>query len=131
MTPRGEIARVDPTGQTGQLLEDAAETSGWKTLLTTAGIRRMLQQAIAVLPESAVDRGDTWRTSRVVATPVGRIEIADTYTYEGVHSEGERKLERFTLRSEPRIIPDTLPGEEAPRPVIRRAGSARPRVRRR
>jgi hypothetical protein len=119
MSARGEIIKVVPTGETESLLVDVPALSQWKRLLTTAGIRQTLRQSFAVLPESSVADGDTWTASYDIDSPVGKIQVANTYTYKGTESENGASFEKITVVTQTKVEAEEQPLEEAALPTFR------------
>jgi len=119
MSPRGEIVEVVPTGETESLLADVPALSQWRKLLTTEGINQTLRQSFVVLPESSVADGDTWTADYDIDSPVGKIQVANTYTYQGTESENGGSFEKITVVTQTKVESDEQPLEKAALPTFR------------
>lgn len=105
LSPRGEIVDVQRSAETDSLLGDLPALAGWKSLLTTDGMRRTLQSALGTLPEGPVAVGGTWTVERQTDSPLGRIAATDTYTYEGPAERNQQILERIHVTTRVQRLP--------------------------
>ncbi len=119
MSERGEIVEVTPTDETKSLLADVPALPNWRQLLTSDGIGQMLRQSFAVLPESPVAGGDTWTANYDIDSPVGKIHVANTYSYQGTQPEDGNSLETITVVTQTKVEAEEEPLLKAARPTFR------------
>ncbi|MFT5528168.1 MAG: hypothetical protein ACI9HK_006156 [Pirellulaceae bacterium] len=95
MDQRGTVLSTELAGETAKKLERADDAI--KQLLSAEGIRQMLGQAAAPLPEQSVAKGDTWKSEKKVQTPVGLIQQVTTYTSAGSSDVDGKSLEKIEI----------------------------------
>jgi hypothetical protein len=118
LSRRGEILEVRPPAEAESLLADTPGQEAWTRLLSKDGLTRTLRQALGLLPEAAVNVGDTWAVSRELSLPQGELVLSDTFTYDGTVRSGRRVLERIGVVTQARRK-DVEAGPEKPEWVDR------------
>ncbi|MBC8872358.1 MAG: hypothetical protein H8E44_23245 [Planctomycetes bacterium] len=118
MSDRGEIADVALTPEAESLLADLPDASKWKSLLTKEGMSRTLRQSLGLLPETPVAVGDAWSNNHELDSPVGKIRLANSYTYESTISRDGKSFEKLAVvtRVEPQNETKPLEGPAIPIP---------------
>jgi hypothetical protein len=119
MSARGEIVEVTPTDETVSLLADLPALSQWRKLLTTEGISQTLRQSFVVLPESSVADGDIWTANYDIDSPVGKIQVANTYTYQGTEPQNGSSFEKITVVTQTKVEAEEQSLEQAALPTFR------------
>ena len=118
MSDRGEIADVALPPETEGLLADLPDASKWKSLLTKEGMSRTLRQSLGLLPEAPVAAGDAWSDNHDLDSPLGKIRLANSYTYESTISRDGKSFEKLAVvtRVEPQNETKPLDGPAVPIP---------------
>jgi len=88
---------------TGGVPNDVAT---FKRLVTEETMKRMIQQTFSLVPDGAVQRGDTWRrpTTLQVST-LGRMDVDRTFTYVGPGRLQGVTCERLQMKAQARFQP--------------------------
>jgi hypothetical protein len=97
---RGRLADVRLVEKVGG--RRAAPAGGWDGLgnpSSEAGFRRLMGQLIAVLPEAAPARGQTWSVSATEALADGKATTERRYACDASDDEGDRAALRLSLAS--------------------------------
>jgi hypothetical protein len=100
MTDRGEITSVSLPAETDSLLRSGPDLARIRQLLTTHGIQQVLRQSLGVLPEQAVNTGDTWNRQGTVDSPQGKITFDSRFSYEGAQQYQGRQVERISVATD-------------------------------
>lgn len=95
MDQRGTVVSTELAGETAEKLKNADPAI--KQLLSAEGIRQMLGQAAAPLPEQSVSEGDKWQREQKVQTPLGLIHQVTTYTAAGKTDVAGKAVEKIDI----------------------------------
>lgn len=98
MTERGEVLDNDPAGKPQDAPKAAPaklSPSGTPPPVSADKIRRLSGHTLVVLPEQAVETGDTWTAKSDIAGPLGVIQQEVKYTYKGPQERGGKMLEQI------------------------------------
>ena len=74
--------------------------SGWNKLLSTTGIGHTLRPALGLLPEGAVQPGDTWSQSQEAESPAGQFRLSSTFMYDGPVARAAPAADRIRVVAE-------------------------------
>lgn len=88
MTRRGEMLGLKPSEKLAKLL-------GSK--LDDAGIAKLLQQPLVLLPEKAVEPAASWETQRTLPSSLGDLRQTLTYKFAGLGDDTRAKLARLEI----------------------------------
>ena len=96
MNNLGEIlgVRLSPEAER-QLQQDQA--GPLKDMFSPEGVKSLMSQSTAVLPEQPVSPGDTWSGSTTTQSPVGDMRMDLNYTYRGTIDFNGRPVERIDV----------------------------------
>ncbi len=101
VSPTGTVTPLDIPETLFHRLQGTPAASLLGPLAAPESLTNILSLPWIPLPESAVQPGDRWQTTTSLALPYGRLEVPQTYTYEGPTSEG---LQRISVQHEPALI---------------------------
>ena len=71
MTSRGEIISVRLSDEAAAALDEAPSGNQIKQMFSSEGLKSLVSQAAAVLPEGPVSQGDQWHGNSAVQSPWG------------------------------------------------------------
>ncbi|QDU96669.1 DUF6263 family protein [Lignipirellula cremea] len=114
MTPRGELTTVKLSPQASEAVQRAARAGKLKSLLSAESLAQLLRQSLIVLPEQAVNSGDSWTADAQVASPVGRLQQSNKYTYMGETTVDEMAYDLIEVASTVELRDPPAGGENVP-----------------
>ncbi|HEY6565532.1 MAG TPA: DUF6263 family protein, partial [Pirellulaceae bacterium] len=85
----------------------SAGGGGLREVFSADGMKAMLSQSAAVLPERPVRPGDTWQGMTETKSPVGTLVMQLDYTYRGAEQRAARSVERIDIAVTMRIADAT------------------------
>ncbi len=88
MSTQGDISDVTVPPKVLDALKGLGPAGG--AMFSEEGIKRMTGQATIVLPEKAVAKGYTWKSTKSLPMPFGTMLLDSTYTYEGAEGANDR-----------------------------------------
>jgi hypothetical protein len=97
MNARGEILDVRLSPEAEQVLENMPAGAQLKEMFSENGIKTLVNQAAAVLPEHPVRPGDQWRGQAETKSPAGSLRMDIFYRYEDTEQRQGRELERIAV----------------------------------
>ncbi|MEM8678901.1 MAG: DUF6263 family protein [Planctomycetota bacterium] len=100
MDARGRITRVTVVNEQKKSPSAAAALN---PAFSEDGLKDLLTQAAATLPEGPVNPGDSWDARSEVASPVGKLVMNIQYTYRGVEAHEGKSLDRIDVNVEMRF----------------------------
>ena len=95
MNNRGEIVDVRLSQDAAAALDAAPSGAQLKEMFSQDGLKSLVNQAAAVLPEKAVRPGDTWQGQSETKSPAGDLKMDINYTYHGTVQRRGRTLEKI------------------------------------
>lgn len=99
MSPRGEIKDLVVPQETAQAL-NGVKSRRWKSMLTPDGMMGLFGQSSFLLPEKSVTKNDQWENEREVTTSLGKMQLANRFTYEGTVQLGDQSVEKIAVESQ-------------------------------
>ena len=105
MSSRGAVQKVTLSAQAQAALNQVPAESRLKDVFTTAGLAQTLQRSHAVLPEQAVQAGDTWESDLKVVTPLGDLKIKTTYRYLEAVQHADVAAVHLGVQGELKLVP--------------------------
>ena len=79
MNLRGAISDLKLSKELAAAIDEFVVDDQIRSLFSTNGMRRTLQQAFPLLPENAVSKGDTWTTETKLPSPFGPLDLHSTF----------------------------------------------------
>jgi hypothetical protein len=95
MNDRGEIIDVRLSEEASQALDEVPSGAELKEMFSKEGLKSLVNQAAAVLPQQPVRPGDTWQGKSQVASPAGELTMDIKYTYLGTEVRQARPQEKI------------------------------------
>jgi len=99
MTDRGEIIDVRLDDKAQAVVDAAAKDAKFKDLFSKEGLTEMLQRSAIVLPERAIEVGDSWTSKTNSKSPVGVLDQTHEFTYEATEEKDGRSLEKVSVQT--------------------------------
>ena len=104
MTSRGSITKVTLSDELSEAIEEAAGTKGPRTeLFTAAGISDLMKQFAVQLPEKPIAKGGKWTTKHSAKLPIGRLQLANQFEYQGPQVVNGRPVLKIGLSSQVKV----------------------------
>ncbi|MCH2124676.1 MAG: DUF6263 family protein [Pirellulaceae bacterium] len=82
LTARGEITDVTTDDDDLPLPQTSVGQGTATNLFSKESVTQILHQSLCIFPAEKVQRGDEWTLTRVVPSPLGKLHLTTTYTYE-------------------------------------------------
>jgi hypothetical protein len=82
MNGRGEVLDAKPVGADAQKLFAEGDSAA-AGVFSKQAIQQLLRQPLALLPDKAVDKGNTWTTTTEITAQAGKFQQETTYTLAG------------------------------------------------
>lgn len=101
VSPTGTVTPLDIPETLFHRLQGTPAVALLGPLAAPESLTKILSQPWIPLPESPVQPGDRWQTTSSLALPYGRLEVPQTYTYEGPTPEG---LHRISVQHAPALV---------------------------
>lgn len=101
LSDRGEILSVEPSPQ----LRDALARKKGNNLFSADGLSRVVRQASLVLPEKAVEPGESWNASVETPSPLGQLDQDNQCTYVGPMQRDGMTYEQITVETKLSLKP--------------------------
>ena len=95
MNNRGEIVDLRLSKEAAEALDRVPSGAQVKEMFSKDGLKSLVSQAAAVLPDKPVRPGDTWRGHSVTKSPAGDLEMDMQYTYYGSEQRQGKKLDKI------------------------------------
>jgi hypothetical protein len=115
MTSRGEISGVKLSQELSAAIEQFVVDDQIRSLFSTDGMRRTLQQAFPVLSGSAVANGDSWTDETKLTSPFGPLILRSTSRLENDVTLDATTLKRITATGEVNYVRQV---DNAPSPMV-------------
>ena len=96
MNNRGEILNVRLSPEAEQRLQ-RDQPGPLQEMFSPEGVKSLMNQSTAVLPEQPVSPGDTWTGSSTTQSPAGDMRMDLSYVYRGTIDFGGRPVERIDV----------------------------------
>lgn len=106
MDARGRMSDVKVPDKLTEALKDIPGAAGLGDMFSGDAMKRMIDQSAMVLPEGPVTKGKSWEQKVETKTPLGKMKLDTTYTYEGPATKGDKKLEQVALKPKMEIEAD-------------------------
>ncbi|MEZ6098423.1 MAG: DUF6263 family protein [Pirellulaceae bacterium] len=97
MSDRGQITSIKLSPGAEEALKTAHAGAQLKDVFSQDGMRQLISEVTAVLPEKPVRVGDTWQAVNTTNSPLGPLQTETTYTYRGTVNVEQRALERIDV----------------------------------
>ena len=95
MNDRGEIVDLRLSPEASAALERVPAGAEVKEMFSQEGLKSLISQAAAVLPDRPVRPGDTWQGQSVTSSPAGDLQMDMKYTYYGTQQRQGKALEKI------------------------------------
>lgn len=102
ISPTGVVTPLDIPESLFHRLQGTPAAALLGPLATPESVTHILTQPWVPLPEVPVQPGDRWQSTSSLPLPYGRLEIPQTYTYEGPTSDG---WHRISVQHKPKLTP--------------------------
>jgi hypothetical protein len=76
-----------------------------KDAVSADTLNQLLQQALVVLPEKEMSKGDTWKAERATTTPLGKLQQTTTYTLADITGEADQQTAKITQSGQLELAP--------------------------
>jgi hypothetical protein len=97
MNSRGEILDVRLSDEAQRQLQSGAGAGELQQVFSADGLKSLMSQSAAVLPEHPVKPGDTWQGTAESPSPAGDLVINLSYLYRGTVPREGRPLEQIDV----------------------------------
>lgn len=98
MNNRGEIVDVRLSPEAAEALDRVPSGAQLKEMFSEDGLKSLVSQAAAVLPEAPVRPGDTWQGLSETKSSAGDLKMDMKYTYYGTEPRRGRPLEKIGVQ---------------------------------
>jgi hypothetical protein len=105
MDPRGKVSDVKAPEKLAEVFKKLPG-SGAGEMLSEEGLKHMISQSGIILPEEAVAKGKSWEQKVDMKMPFGKIDVRNTFTYEGPTTRGGAKLEQIAIQPKANLEAD-------------------------
>ena len=104
MDARGDVKEVKLTEEATKALTALPADSQLKQVLSPEGLTQLFRLG-GVLPEQAVNAGDTWPVPSQTDTPYGKLSQESTYTFAGPQTVDDKVLQKLSFSSKGTFVP--------------------------
>jgi hypothetical protein len=99
ITPSGEISDFEVPEDMLAAIKKTPGIERMGGMFSEEGLKQMMAQGMMKFPLGEVAKGDSWNASMEMPNPAfGKQTVESTYTYDGTHEVGEKKLETIGLK---------------------------------
>jgi Family of unknown function (DUF6263) len=106
MNGRGEVTDVKVPEQVLTAIK-GIQGAGAGGMFSEDGIKKTIMQSTIALPQEPVSRGKNWhQKSEMPTPPIGVTSVDNSYTYQGIDSQGSGRLDRIDVSVDTEIKPD-------------------------
>lgn len=95
MNDRGEIVDLRLSKEAAEALDKVPSGAQLKEMFSQEGLKSLVTQAAAVLPEKPIRPGDTWRGQSETKSPAGNLKMNMRYRYFGTELRQGRPVEKI------------------------------------
>jgi hypothetical protein len=100
LSPRGEIIAANVPPESSEIVEQIRDRSKIANLLTPEGLADVLKQAMPLLPEKAIAKGDSWELPSEKVISIGKIAQVTKLTYAGLDDSLQPAEHKIQLSGE-------------------------------
>lgn len=104
--------KMDPSGKVLEVKLDEKATEAlannpqFKEMFGEQGMKEMFGQSMVMLPEKAVNMGETWNNSLGAKTPFGEVKLDSQYTYQGMAEHNGKQMAKIGIKGTMKIAKD-------------------------
>ena len=98
MDARGRVSDVKAPEKVTEALKKLAGGAGMGEMFSEENMKHMISQSGIALPEEAVAKGKSWEQKVDMKMPFGKMDVRNTFTYEGPTTREGAKLEQIAIK---------------------------------